>query len=67
MEGGTGRRHQREVYVYLQLTHAIVQQKLTQHYKVIIFQLKNKVKKKRIKELQSVEPRETERSLLSLH
>ena len=39
--GGGGRRLEREgIYVYLRLIHVAVQQKLTQHCKAIIPQLK---------------------------
>ena len=39
--GGMGRRSKREgIYVYVQLIHAVVQQKLTQHCKALILQLK---------------------------
>ena len=38
--GGTLKRE--GIYVYLGLIHAIVQQKLTQHFKAIILQLKKK-------------------------
>ena len=37
---GGGRSKREEIYVYIQLIHFIVQQKLTQHCKAIIFQLK---------------------------
>ena len=41
MERGTGRETQeKEMYVYLKLTHIVVQQKSTQHGKAIIFQFK---------------------------
>ena len=40
MEQGTGRETQEEIYVYLKLTHIVVQQKSTQHGKAIIFQFK---------------------------
>ena len=41
----SGGRFQREgIYVYIELTHFIVQQKLTQHCKAIILQLKKKIK-----------------------
>ena len=49
--GGEGGRHKKEgryiyIYVYtrtrLQLVHIVVQEKLTQHCKAIISQLKNK-------------------------
>ena len=40
MEQGTGRETQEEMYVYLKLTHIVVQQKSTQHGKAIIFQFK---------------------------
>ena len=33
------------IYVYIQLTHFVVQQKLTQHYKATIGQLQKKKKK----------------------
>jgi len=40
--GEVGGRLKREgIYVYLELIHIVVQQKLTQHCKVIILQLKN--------------------------
>ena len=42
---GVGGNLKREgIYVYLGLIHAIVQQKLTQHFKAIILQLKKKTK-----------------------
>lgn len=44
---GVGGRFKR-IYVYLQLTHVIVQQKPTQHCKAIILQTKINVFKKRI-------------------
>ena len=38
-DGGVGRRSRREgIYVYVELIHFIVQQKLTQHCKAIILQ-----------------------------
>ena len=41
--GGVGERLKKQgTYVYLELIQVVVQQKLTQHCKVIIFQLKNK-------------------------
>ena len=51
LEGGLGRevggRFRREgTYVFLQLIHVDVWQKLTQHCKAIILQLKYKLKKK---------------------
>ena len=47
-EGEVGRRLEREaMYAYIQLIHAVVQQKLTQHCKATIVQLKNKLKKKK--------------------
>ena len=40
MEGGVGGKLKREgIYVYLRLIHVAVQQKLTQHCKIIILQL----------------------------
>ena len=40
---GSGRGLKREgIYIYLELIHVVVQQKLTQHCKAIIFQLKHK-------------------------
>ena len=43
---GVGRRFKREeIYVYLWLIHIVVQQKLTQHCKAIILQLKINFKK----------------------
>ena len=39
---GVGGRPKRErMYAYLSLIHAIIQQRLTQHHKAIILQLKN--------------------------
>ena len=36
---GVGGRLKREgIYLYIQLVHAVVQQKLTQHYKAVILQ-----------------------------
>ena len=47
MRGWVGRRRKREgIYVYIQPIHFIVQQKLTQHCKAILSQLKKKKKKK---------------------
>ena len=44
MVGGVGGRLQREgIYVYIELIHFVVQQKLTQHCKAITLQLKKKV------------------------
>ena len=44
--GGVGGRSQREgIYVYIQLIHFVVQQKITQHCKATISQLKKKKKK----------------------
>ena len=41
--GGEGGRPRREgIYVYIELIHFIVQQKIAQHGKVIILQLKKK-------------------------
>ena len=41
MGGGVGGRSEREgIYVYIQLIHFVVQQKLTQHCKATILQLK---------------------------
>ena len=40
-----GRLKREGIYVYLWLIHAVVQQKLTQHCKAVILQLRNKVKK----------------------
>ena len=41
--GGVGRRLKGEgIYVYIELIDFVVQQKLTQHSKTIIFQLKKK-------------------------
>ena len=43
MGGKVGRRLQREgMYVYVQLIHFVVQQKLTQHCKAIIFHSRKK-------------------------
>ena len=43
MVGGVGGRLQREgIYVYIELIHFVVQQKLTQHCKAIILQFKKK-------------------------
>ena len=39
-----GRSKGEEINVYIELIHFIAQQKLIQHYKAIIFQLKNKNK-----------------------
>ena len=41
-----GRLKREGICVYTQLIHTLVQQKLTQHYKAMIFQLKNNTKKK---------------------
>ena len=42
-DGGlAGRLERVGTYMYLQLVHSVVQQKLTQYYKAIIFQLKIK-------------------------
>ena len=44
--GGNGGKVKREgLYVYLELIHVVVQQKLIQHCKAIILQLKNKINK----------------------
>ena len=41
--GRVGRSLEREgIYIHIKLIHAVVQQKLTQHYKAIVFQLKIK-------------------------
>ena len=40
-----GRFKRKGIYVYIQLIHVAVQQKLTQHCKAIILQLKNKLRK----------------------
>ena len=46
MQGGVGGRLKRqEMYVYLWLMHVVVQQKLTQHCKEIVLQLKKKKNK----------------------
>ena len=46
MVSGVGGRLQREgIYVYIELIHFVVQQKLTQHCKAIILQLKKKKKR----------------------
>ena len=43
--GAEGRRFQKEgIYVYIYLIHFTVKQTLTQHYKAIILQFKNKTK-----------------------
>ena len=48
-DGGRRRRDGREgMYVYIPLTHFVVQQKLTKHCKAIILHLKNKFKKLRM-------------------
>ena len=39
-----GRLKMKEIYIYIQLIHMAVEQKLTQYYKTIIFQLKKKKK-----------------------
>jgi len=39
---GSGAQEGGDIYIYLELIHAVVQQKLTQHCKAIIFQLKHK-------------------------
>ena len=45
MEGGEGGRFRREgIYEYIWMIHTVVQQKLIQHHKVIIPQLKKKKK-----------------------
>ena len=45
MGGGVGGRLKRkEIYVYLWLIHVVVQQKLAQHCKAIVLQLKIKFK-----------------------
>ena len=42
-DGGlAGRLERVRTYMYLQLVHTVIQQKLTQYYKAIIFQLKIK-------------------------
>ena len=49
-EGQDGVNGREGIYVYLQLIHSVEQQKPTQYYKAIIFQLKinfKKIKKKR--------------------
>ena len=47
MGGGVGGRLKRkEIYVYLWLIHVVVQQKLAQHCKAIVLQLKKKKKNK---------------------
>ena len=46
--GGVGGRSKREgIYVYLQLIHSVVQQKLTQRCKATIPQLKKRKKKRK--------------------
>ena len=40
--GVGGRLKREELYVYIQLIHTVKQQKLTQHFKAIILQLKKK-------------------------
>ena len=46
MVGGVGGRLQREgIYVYIELIHFVVQQKLTQHCKAIILEFKKYIKK----------------------
>ena len=46
--GRDGREALREgIDVYLQLIHIVVQQKVTQHCKAILLQLKNKLKKQK--------------------
>ena len=42
MQGAGGRLKREGMYVYIELIQVVVQQKLTQHCKVIMFQLKNK-------------------------
>ena len=42
---GGGRLKREGIYVYLQLIHVAVQQKLTQHWKAIILQLRKKGRK----------------------
>ena len=44
-----GRIKEEEIYAYLWLIHTVVQQKLTQHFKAIILQLKKKEYPKVIK------------------
>ena len=39
-EGMAGRLKRKGIYVYIQLIHFVVKQKLIQHCKAIIFQLK---------------------------
>ena len=60
MEGGSEAQEGGDIYIYiyiyiythththtyLQLSHVVVQQKLTQHCEAIMFQLKNKFKKR---------------------
>ena len=51
--GGVEGRSRREgIYVYIQLIHFIVQQKLTQHCKATIFQLKIYIRRAQIKLLE---------------
>ena len=48
-----GRRLKEGMYVYLQLIHTVVQQKLAQHCKAIILQLKKKKMAAKLQVLQS--------------
>ena len=43
-----GRLKRKDIYVYLQLIHFVVQQKLTHHCKAIILQLKKKYPRKQV-------------------
>ena len=45
---GAGRLKREGIFVYIELTHTLVQQKPTQHYKAIILQLKINLKKGKI-------------------
>ena len=48
-EEEVGGRLKKEIYAYLWLIHTVIQQKLTQHFKAIILQLKKKEYPKIIK------------------
>ena len=56
-----GRRSKREgIYVYIQLIYFVVQQKLTQHCKAIMFQYKiNLIAKRKRKKKRTVVPGES--------
>ena len=53
MEGVGGKSKREGIYVYLQLIHSDTQQKLIQHCKAIILQLKEFFKNKRAKKVEN--------------